>query len=77
MSEPSRIKPENLEAWAANAQVYWTNMVIDDSMPFNHLRQNWHHCLNKYGPCRAYQACHSFLRDEKQMEAIYVRKEKR
>ncbi len=78
MSEPSRIKPENLEAWAINAQRYWGEMQADDEQNlFAHLRQNWHYCLNKYGPCRAYQACHSFLRDEKQMESVYVRKEKR
>ena len=77
MSEPSRIKPENLEAWAVNAQLTWDDMLRDDELFFNSLHQNWHHCLNKYGPCRAYQACHSFLRDEKQMESVYVRKEKR
>ena len=77
MSEPSRIKPENLEAWAVNAEGYWLEMQRDDEMLFEHLQQNWHYCLNKYGPCRAYQACHSFLRDEKQMESVYVRKEKR
>ncbi len=78
MSEPSRIKPENLEAWAINAQRYWGEMQADDEQNlFAHLRQNWHYCLNKYGPCHAYQACHSFLRDEKQMASVYVRKEKR
>ncbi|KKL67348.1 hypothetical protein LCGC14_2135880 [marine sediment metagenome] len=77
MSEPSRINPENLEAWAKNAQLYWNEMSTDALFTFQQLTQNWHHCLNKYGPCRAYQACHSFLRDEKQMESVYVRKEKR
>ena len=77
MSEPSRINPENLEAWAMSAEDHWADMAEADKWPFNQLRQNWHHCLNKYGPCRAYQACHSFLRDEKQMESVYVRKEKR
>ena len=74
MSEPSRIKPENLEAWAKNAEKHWGDMDYDNEQAFNELRQNWHYCLNKYGPCRAYQACHSFLRDEKQMESVYVRK---
>ena len=77
MSEPSRIKPENLEHWVFNAQRHWWSMLQDDKEPFYALRQNYHHCLNKYGPCRAYQACHSFLRDEKQMESVYVRREKR
>ena len=77
MSEPSRIKPENLKAWARNASIIWQDMQSDDQFPFDILRQNTHFCLNKYGPCRAYQACHSFLRDEKQMESVYVRKEKR
>ncbi|KKN66135.1 hypothetical protein LCGC14_0474250 [marine sediment metagenome] len=77
MSEPSRIKPENLEAWAVNAERHWSYMAADDHVGLAFLPQNWHHCLNKYGPCRAYQACHSFLRDEKQMESVYVRKEKR
>ena len=76
MSEPSRIKPENLEAWAKNAEGYWLEMQRDDEMLFEHLQQNWKYCLNKYGPCRAYQACHSFLRNEKQMESVYVRKER-
>ena len=74
MSEPSRIKPENLKMWELNASITWKDMQSDDQFPFEILRQNWHHCLNKYGPCRAYQACHSFLRDEKQMESVYVRK---
>ncbi|KKK53148.1 hypothetical protein LCGC14_3097680 [marine sediment metagenome] len=77
MSEPSRINPENLKAWARNASIIWQDMQSDDQFPFDILRQNTHYCLNKYGPCRAYQACHSFLRDEKQMESVYVRKEKR
>ncbi len=77
MSEPSRINPENLKEWALNADIHWHDMEKDDRLPFKELRQNWHHCLNKYGPCRAYQACHSFLRDEKQMESVYVRKGKR
>ena len=75
MSEPSRINPENLKAWSFNAEKYWMEMLEDDKQDFGYLRQNWHHCLNKYGPCRAYQACHSFLRDEKQMESVYVRKQ--
>ncbi|KKK85367.1 hypothetical protein LCGC14_2774050, partial [marine sediment metagenome] len=58
------------------ASLHWFDMENDDKVPFHSLRQNWHHCLNKYGPCRAYQACHSFLRDEKQMESVYVRKER-
>ena len=74
MSEPSRINPENLEAWSQNAEDVWSDMAEADKWQFKQLRQNWHHCLNKYGPCRAYQACHSFLRDEKQMESVYVRK---
>ena len=77
MSEPSQINPENLEAWAKNAQKHWNDMSSDNGKDFNALHQNPHYCLNKYGPCRAYQACHSFLRDEKQMESVYVRKEKR
>ncbi len=77
MSEPSRINPENLEAWAFNAEELWSDMANDDKAPLRGLRQNWHHCLNKYGLCHAYQACHSFLRDEKQMESVYVHKEKR
>ena len=76
MSEPSRINPENLEAWASTAQLHWDDMAGDDKRQFKNLRQNYHYCLNKYGPCRAYQACHSFLRDEKQMESVYVRKQK-
>ena len=76
MSEPSRINPENLAEWATNANLHWCDMERDDEVPFNSLRQNYHYCLNKYGPCRAYQACHSFLRDEKQMESVYARKGK-
>ena len=77
MSEPSRIKPENLEAWAADADRYWTEMLVDDRLPFNTLRQNWRHCLNKYGKCPAYDACHTLLRDESTMETLYNKKEKR
>ena len=77
MSEPSRIKPENLKNWAYNAQKHWDDMVKDDfEESFSLLHQNWKHCLNKYGQCPAYEACHSFLRDEKAMESVYVRKEK-
>ena len=74
MSEPSRINPENLEAWSQNAEDVWSDMAEADKWQFKQLRQNWHHCLNKYGPCRAYQACHSFLRNEQEMESVYVRK---
>ena len=77
MSEPARINPENLERWAYNAESHWMDMVLDDNKAFGQLHQNYKHCLNKYGQCPAYAACHTLLRDESKMETIYVRKEKR
>lgn len=74
MSEPSRIKPENLDHWLANAELHWGDMVEDDKVPFGALRQSYKQCNNKYGQCPAYEACHSFLRDEKVMEALYIRR---
>ncbi len=76
MSEPSRIKSENLKAWAENAQKHWDDMLMDDDGEFIQLRQNWRHCLNKYGKCPAYDACHTMLRDESAMETLYQKKEK-
>lgn len=76
MSEPSRIKPENLKAWSFNAEKHWMDMAEDDRQPFGSLRQSPNQCHNKYGQCPAYEACHNFLRDEKAMESVYVRKQR-
>lgn len=71
---PVKILPEAIEAWAASASQHWDQMAKHDTMAFDKLPMNWNECINKYGKCPAYDACHVLLRDESKMETLYERK---
>jgi len=71
---PVKIDPANLEAWAQSASQHWDQMAKHDTMAFDKLPMNWHECINRYGKCPAYDACHVLLRDVSKMETLYERK---
>lgn len=71
---PVKIDPKAIEAWADSASQHWDQMAKHDTITFNKLPMNWNECINKYGKCPAYDACHVLLRDESKMGTLYERK---
>ena len=70
------ITPEAVTQWFESAKIWWARMAIDKNKPLKELAMNQTQCINKYGKCSFYEACHTLLRDESKMETLYDRKER-
>jgi len=70
------VKPEATKQWAASAEIHWRRMAQDEKYPLNAQPMNDRFCIHpKYRTkCPAYDACHTYYRDEVKMEALYERK---
>lgn len=72
------LQPAALEQWERSARDwFWYRMKVEEIIAFDKLPQNLRECVGRYGKCPAFAACHDLFRDEKAMESIYKRKERR
>lgn len=68
---PVRITTEALKLWLTDVSKDWKDMAAGES------RRRFSSCVNQYGPCRFWAACHVLGGDETKFEGLYAWKPKR
>lgn len=71
------VTPEAVEQQGKASTITWLDMERDVDRPLDELAMNRTQCINRYGKCEFFKACHELSRDESKFEVSMDRKERR
>ncbi len=69
------VKPEAIEQHKFGSSATWFDMERDEQRMLVQVAMNKTQCINKYGKCDKWDACHVLFRDENKFDTLFDKKE--